>query len=70
MKSEIEDKHWEGIEEITGMTKEQFHKVLNKEDEIRQFMEEIEECILISRRIQSNINFDPYLFMMWRMVKK
>ena len=68
MKSEIEDKHWEGIEETTGMTKEQFQKVLNKEEEIKKFMEEIEEYMIASKRVMSNLNFDIHLFMMWRIL--
>ncbi len=70
MKSKIEDKHWKGIEETTGRTKEQFQKLLTLEEEIKQFLGEMEECVVASRRVQSRLNFDPYLFMLWRMMKK
>lgn len=70
MDNKIEEKHWEGIKETTGMTKEQFQKLLTLEEEIRQFLTEMEECITASRRVQSNLNFDPYLFMLWRMAKR
>lgn len=70
MDKDIEQKHWEGMEEASGLTKEQFQKMLTIEEEIQEFMEELEEWMSASRRIQTKLNFDPYLFLMWRMAKK
>ena len=66
----IENKHWEGMEETTGLTKEQFQRELTLEEEITEFLNEVEEWMLTSRRIRSNINFDPHLFLQWRISKK
>ena len=66
----IENKHWDGIEKTTGLTKEQFQKMLTIEEEIREFMEELEEWMSASKRIPSKLNFDPMLFSIWRLMKK
>ncbi len=70
VEKDIENKHWEGIEKESGLTKEQFQKMLTTQEEIKEFMEELEEWVSASRRIQTKFNFDPSLFLLWRMSKK
>ena len=70
MEKDIEKKHWEGIEKETGMTKEQFQKNLNIDEELMEFMDELDEWISASRRLHTKYNFDPMLFLLWRLSKK
>ncbi len=70
MEKDIEQKHWEGMKETSGLTKEQFQKMLTMDEEIMEFMEELEEWIASSRRLPSKFNFDPTLFLLWRLNKK
>ncbi len=67
---DIEDKHWEGIEKTSGLTKEEFQKKVTIEEEITEFMDELEEWVSASKRIQTKFNFDPSLFLLWRLNKK
>jgi len=66
----LEEKHWEGIKETTGVTKEEFQKVVTAEEEIKEFLDELQGYMNISRHVASNLNFDPALFMLWKINKE
>lgn len=41
------------------------------EEEILQFIDELKGWLRTARRVnQSNLNFDPFLFMLWKIMKK
>lgn len=67
---DIEKKHWEGIEKTTGLTKEEFQRKASIEEEVREFLGDLDEWLSASKRVMSQLNFDPHLFLLWRMSKK
>ena len=66
---DIENKHWEGIEKARGLTKEQFQKMLDIDEEMEEFMNDLDEWMRSSRKINTKYNFDPMLFLLWRISK-
>lgn len=70
VEKDIEDKHWEGVKDTTGMTKEQFEVLIGLEEEIEEFLGDLDNYMTASSKVRSRFNFDPTLFLLWRMSKK
>ena len=70
----IEKECWKAIEDVSGRTKEEFELGVVKQkeavEEIEEFLDEIGMLTRVSKQIQHNVTFDPFLFMIWRLVKK
>ena len=75
-KKDIVEESWKAINNVTKLTKEDYELQLEanqkEEAEIKQFFSDIDRWIRTAQNINDdkNIEFDPNLFMLWRMMKK